>query len=276
LGKQALAKLTAQHIEMFYTRKLADGAQASAIRFCHKVLRAALTDAVRLGLIYRNVASLVKPPRARTQEMAVYTEEQVTTLLKNLRGARLGPLIVMALATGMREGELLALRWQDIDFERATVLVHANLIWTPQEYVFEEAKTPHSRRRIALPQIAVKALEEQRAQQASERTKLDGAWHDLGLVFANTLGGPYDASNLRNWFYRMLERAALPRIRFHDLRHTAATLLLARGVHVKVVSEMLGHANIGITLAIYGHVLPHMQQYAADTMNTMLQGSREE
>jgi integrase len=274
LGKQTLAKLTAQHIEMFYTRKLADGTQASAIRFCHKVLRAALTDAVRLGLIYRNVASLVKPPRARTQEMAVYTEEQVTTLLKNSRGARLGPLIVMALATGMREGELLALRWQDIDLERATVLVHANLIWTPQEYVFEEAKTPHSRRQIALPQIAVKALEEHRAQQASERTKLDGAWRDLGLVFANTLGGPYDASNLRNWFYRTLERAALPRIRFHDLRHTAATLLLARGVHVKVVSEMLGHANIGITLAIYGHVLPHMQQHAADTMDMMLQGRR--
>jgi integrase len=117
------------------------------------------------------------------------------------------------------------------------------------------------------------ALRTHRARQAEERLRLGVAWTDLDLVFANTLGGPYDASNLRNWFYRMLKRAGLPRVRFHDLRHTAATLLLARGVNVKVVSEMLGHANVGITLSIYGHVLPHMQQQAADTMDALLRGS---
>jgi integrase len=179
-------------------------------------------------------------------------------------------LAVMALATGMREGELLALRWPDLDLDRATLLVQANLIWTPGGFEFEEAKTAHSRRRIALPRTAVDALRMHRARQAEERLRLGAAWTDLDLVFVNTLGGPYDASNLRNWFYRVLKRAGLPRVRFHDLRHTAATLLLARGVNVKVVSEMLGHANVGITLSIYGHVLPHMQQQATDTMDAVL------
>jgi len=273
LGKLTLSKLTAQQVETFYARKLRDGDAPSAVRFCHKVLRAALSDAVRLGLVHRNVASLSKQPRARTRKMAVYNEEQARTLLDAARTDPLDALIALALSTGMREGELLALKWQDVDLDRATLLVHANLIWTPEGRIFEEAKTEHSRRRIAMTQTAVDALRRHRSRQAEDRLRLGEAWTDLGLVFPNAIGAPHDATYLTQHKYRRLVRTAgLPFIRFHDLRHTTATLLLARGVNVKVVSEMLGRSNIAITLGIYGHVLPHMQQQAAAVMDAVLQG----
>lgn len=274
LGKLQLVKLTPQQVEVFYTRKLAEGATAYTVRMCHKVLRQALNDALRLGLVHRNVAVLVKPPRSRSREMAFYTEEQARTLLNAASGDRLEAMVVLALATGMREGEMLALTWDDVDLENSSLLVRANLVHTREGIFCEEVKTGHSRRRIALPSIAVEALQRHRARQAQERLRLGPAWRDMNLVFPNTVGGFYDVNNWRSgWFYRLLSRAGLPRVRPHDLRHTAATLLLARGVPVKVVSEMLGHANVGITLSIYGHVLPHMQQQAANTMDAMLRGS---
>lgn len=274
LGEIPLAKLTPQHVEAFYSKKLASGETAATVRFCHKVLRAALNDALRLGLVHRNSASLVRPPRSYSHEMSFYTEEQARTLLQAVSGDRLEALITLALATGMREGEILALTWDDVDLDNASLVVRANLVLTKAGTVREETKTAHSRRRIALPSIAVEALRRHRIRQADEHLKLGEAWTYRNLVFPNTVGVPYDANNWRRQlFYPLLKRAGLPRIRPHDLRHTAATLLLAQGVPVKVVSEMLGHANVGITLSIYSHVLPHMQQQAADTMDRMLRAS---
>jgi integrase len=270
LGKLVLSKLTPQQVETFYTRKLAEGDTPYNVRNCHKVLRAALTDAMWLGLVHRNVASLARPPRSRSRDMAIYTEKQAHSLLNTARGTRLEAVLMLALATGMREGELLALTWPDVDLERATVLVHANLIWTKDGFTFEDGKTDHSRRRIALPSTAVEALRQHRDRQTLHRRHVEEAWTDLDLVFPNAIGRPWDASNFRNAFYRLLKRAGLPRIRPHDLRHTAATLLLAHGVNVKVVSEMLGHSSIAITLGIYGHLLPHMQREAAEVMDTLL------
>jgi len=267
-------RLTPQEVEVFYTHILTEGISAFTVRMCHKVLRQALNDALRLGLVHRNVAVLVKPPRVRPREMAFYTEEQVHTLLEAVTGNRLEALIVLALATGMREGELLALSWDDLNLDNASVLVRANVVITREGKLREEVKTGHSRRRIALPNIAVEALRRHRVRQAEERLRMGVAWEDNNLVFPNTFGRLYDANNWRfAWFYPLLQRAGLPRVRPHDLRHTAATLLLARGVPVKVVSEMLGHASIGITLSIYGHVLPHMQEQAARTMDEMLRGT---
>jgi integrase len=273
LGKIALARLSAQQVEAFYTRKLAEGVTPYTVRMCHKVLRQVLNDALRLGLVYRNVAVVAKPPRAHMREMAFFTEEQARTLLAAAEGNRLEALLVLALATGMREGELLALKWEDIDLEHGSLLVRANLVLTHEGRFRDEVKTGTSRRRIALPSLAVEQLRRHRMRQAQERLQLGEAWQDLDLVFPNTVGGYYDANNWRScWFYPLLRRAGLPRIRPHDLRHTAATLLLARGVPVKVMSEMLGHANVGITLSIYGHVLPHMQEQAASTMDALLRG----
>ena len=269
----ALTKLTSQQVEQFYARRLAVGMTPYSVWYCHRVLNHALNDALRLGLVHRNVVHLIKPPRVPKREMAFLTEEQAQTLLAAVQGDRPEALVVLALATGMREGELLALYWEDIDLERATLLVRANLMRTRKAIMRDVTKTGHSRRRIALPSLTVDALRRHRARQAEERLRLGDQWRDPCLVFANHSGGAYHSGNLRlSWFYPLLERAGLPRIRPHDLRHTAATLLLARGVPVKVVSEMLGHANVSMTLSLYAHVLPHMQHQAARTMDAMLRG----
>ena len=161
-----------------------------------------------------------------------------------------------------------------MDLEHATLIVRANLTRAYNKVTREETKTTHSQRRIALSSLAASALRQHKRKLDQLREQLGDAWQESQLVFPNTLGHPYIASNLRTcWFYPLLERAGLPHTRLHDLRHTAATLLLARGVPVNVVSEMLGHANITITLSIYAHVLPHMQEQSAQTMDDMLRGS---
>lgn len=274
LGKKSLGKLTPQEVEVFFTHKLEGGTTPFTVRMCHKVLRQALNDALRLGLVHRNAARLVRPPQVRSPQIEVYTEEQVRTLLEAAKGDRLEALLVLALATGMRQGELLALRWDDLDLENASVLVRANVVITRQGKLLHDGKTDHSRRRIGLSSIAVEALRKHRVRQAEERLRLGAAWEENNLIFPNTAGRLYDANNWRSqWFYRLLKRAGLPRIRPHALRHTAATLLLARGVPEMEVSEMLGHANPGITQAIYAHALPHMQQHAASVMDDILRGT---
>ncbi|MDE3096178.1 MAG: site-specific integrase, partial [Chloroflexota bacterium] len=184
---------------------------------------------------------------------------------------RLGAVYVLALTTGARQGELLALRWRDVDLERGTMQVRTSLQWTKAGPVFSEPKTPRSRRLITLTARAVAALRQHRAAQAEERLRLGRAWEDHDLVFANEVGAPMSASNLlRRSYRRLLRDAGLPHMRFHDLRHTAATLLLGQGVHPKIVSEMLGHSQVGITLDLYSHVTPTMQQQAAAAMDAAL------
>ena len=164
------------------------------------------------------------------------------------------------------------MRWQDVDIDKAAIQVHATVQrYKGEEPVIEEAKTDHSRRRIGLSKTALAALRHHRERQDEDREKLKDAWTDLGLVFANPIGLLYDPKTFqRRWLYPRLKKAHLPRIRFHDLRHTAATLLLSRGVNIKVVSEMLGHSSIALTLTVYGHVLPHMQQQAVDTTDDIM------
>jgi len=211
---------------------------------------------------------MVDPPRMRYHEMATLTEEQARTFLDAAVGDRLEALYRLALTTGMRQGELLALKWRDIDLDGASLQVRATLQNTGGEYRIIEPKTQSSRRRIALPVTAVEALRSHLTRQSEERRRAGKAWEDNDLVFPNTVGRPLDGLNLmKYWFLPLLKRADLPRIRFHDLRHTAATLLLGQGINVKVISEMLGHADVSITLRVYAHVMPHMQQQAADAMD---------
>jgi integrase len=177
----------------------------------------------------------------------------------------------LALTTGMREGELLGLRWQDVDLERATVQVRLNVQEQDGRFALAEVKTAYSRRNIALSRTAIEALRLHRAQQNIEKLRLGPAWdtrHDL--IFPNTVGTVMIPDNLvKRSFKPLLAVAGLPDVRFHDLRHTAATLLLSRGVHPKVVSEMLGHADISITLRVYAHVTPNMQQAAVAVMDEL-------
>lgn len=275
LGATRLTKLTAQQVQLLYAQKLEEGLSTTTVHHIHAVLHRAFDAALRLGLVQRNILDMVEVPRMLHHEMKTLSAEQAQQLLAVARGNRLEALYVMALATGMRQGELLALRWHDVDLDGGSLQVRAAVHYTKDGYVFAEPKTKHSRRRIALSQMCVTALREHRALQQVEREALGSAWTDLDLVFPNTVGTPFGAENLvQREFYPLLKQAGLPRVRFHDLRHTAATLLLERGINAKVVSEMLGHSDVSITLGIYTHVMPHMQQQAADAMDAALRDYR--
>ena len=273
LGRLPLFRLTPQHVQRLYARKREQGLSAATVRHLHAVLRKALADALRWAQVARNVAALVKPPRAQHRDMTTLTPEQARAFLAVARGERLEALYVAALTTGMRRGELLALRWKDVDLERRRLQVTATLQRTPDGFDFSEPKTTRSRRQILLGEAAVTALKQHRVKQAEERLRLGAAWDDRDLVFANEVGRPIEGSNLiQRSFHPVLERAGLPRIRFHDLRHTYATLALGQGVHPKVVSDALGHANIAITLDTYSHVTPAMHQQATDALDAVLRG----
>ena len=205
--------------------------------------------------------------------MVTFSEEQARTFLDAAATDRLEALYVLALTTGMRQGELLALRWSNLDFENGTVQVNATLQRTTAGFVFAEPKTARSRRQVALSVAAVASLQRHRARQIEERLGLGTAWVDDDLVFANEVGHPIDVSNLsRRSFWPLLQRAGLPRIRFHDMRHSAATLLLAQGMHPKIVADMLGHATIAVTLDLYSHTTPAMHRQAALAMDAILRG----
>ncbi len=275
LGKLPLARLTSQQVQTFYAKILSEGTSASVVKYMHGVLRHALSDALRLGLVHRNACDLVDVPRVRRREIKPLTAEQARTFLSSLHGHRSETLYVLALATGMRRGELLALRWQHIDLANALIKVQASLQVRKGRWVVASPKTKNSRRTIALSRTTVEALRRHRVLMAEERLRLGPAWEDDELVFPNTAGRMQDPTYIAiHQFKPLLRKAGLPLIRFHDLRHTAATLLLAQGVNPKVVSEMLGHASIALTLGIYGHVMPHMQQQAAEIMDRVLWGSQ--
>lgn len=270
-GRMMLTKLTAQHLQLLYAKKLEEGLTTTTVHHLHTILHKALNNAMRLGLIQRNVCDLVDPPRMRHHEMTTLSEEQARLLLTTASGKRLEALYVLALATGMRQGELLALRWRDVDLDGSTLRVRATLQRTEAGFVFAEPKTAQSRRRIALSKTVVDALRQHKIRQLEERLAAVNVWEDHDLVFPNVIGKPLEAGNvLRRSFWPLIRRTGLPRMRFHDLRHTAATLLLGRGINPKIVSELLGHSNVSITLTIYSHVTPHMQQQAADAMDAAL------
>lgn len=279
LGRLKLGDLTAQRLERFYAERIAAGLSPRTVRHMHVLLHAALQQAMRWDLVGRNVADLAKGPRPETKEMAVLTPEQVERFLAAAQGDRLEALYVVAVTTGMREGELLALRWTDVDLDGCVAWVRRSVQRSKagaaegrkSGLVMVEPKTKKSRRCVALSNVAVRALRAHRARQVEERLVVGEEWADLDLVFPNRLGRPIEAGDLLNAFYRpLLARAGLPRLRFHDLRHTAETLLLAANVHPKVAQEMLGHSTVAITLDLYSHVIEGMQRDAARVMDRLV------
>lgn len=274
IGSVRLARLTPQELQSAYSKALGRGLSSTTVHQVHAVMHRALKQAASWGAVARNVADLVEPPPIDRKEMQVLTGSQAQRLLQAAAGDRFEALYVLAVTTGMRQGELLALRWREVDLERHTLQVRATLHRVNKEYVFTEPKSASSRRQILLTELACQALRRHKAAQAEERLRLGAAWPDTGLVFTNPAGGPvYGSGLLRHSFYPLLGRAALPRVRFHDLRHTAATLLLEQAVHPKVVAEMLGHSTIAITLNLYSHVTPTMQREAARAMDLALGNS---
>jgi integrase len=271
LGRLRLSRLTPQHLQGLYADKLEEGLSPTSVRHLHAVLHRALGQAARWGLTPRNVADLVTPPRAKRRDMTTLSPEEARRFLEVAQGDRFHSLYFLALSTGMRQGELLALHWANVDLNRGAAQVTGTL--QQRGDAITEPKTAHSRRQVALTKTAIEALRQHRIAQAEARLRLGPAWTDNDLVFCNEVGGFVDASNLvRRSFLPLLKRAGLPRIRFHDLRHSAATLLLSEGVHPKIVSEMLGHSQIAVTLDLYSHVTPTMQRQAAEAMEAVLGG----
>jgi integrase len=263
LGRIKLKSLTPAQVRWFYRDRLDSGLAPATVHKLHVVLHKALKAAVADGLIPRNAAAGLKLPRITREEIDPLNAEESRTLLEAARGDRLEALYVLALNTGMRQGELLALKWEDVDLERGVLRVRRTLTHANKAYVLGEPKTKNSRRTIRLTTGAVTALRAHLSRQLEEMERVSSLYQPGGLIFATETGTIINPSNLRNRSFKpLLKRAGVPLIRFHDLRHTCATLLLSKDVNAKVVSEMLGHASISITLDIYSHLLPDMQEKA--------------
>ena len=271
LGSLKLKKLNSAHVQNFYRNRLDTGLSASTVRKIHDILRRGLAQSVDWHLTQRNVADVVKPPRPVPKEIVALSTDETRRLLDAAAEDRLEALYVLAVHTGMRQGEMLALRWQDVDIENAVLSVRRTLTRRGGKVAFGEPKTKKSRRSIRLTPQAVDALRAHLERQLRDMEILGDHYQDQGLIFTTDTGAPINPSNLRQRsFTPLLKRAGLPHMRFHDLRHTCATLLLSRGVHPKFVQELLGHATIAITLDTYSHVMPSMGDATAKAMEDAL------
>ena len=274
LGAIPLAHLQPLHLQSLYAAKLKAGLSPRSVRYLHAILHKALDHAVRWELAARNVADAVDPPRLHHREMAVLTSEQAAAFTESAAPDRLHALYVVALTTGMRQGEILALRWQDVGLDTGSIYVKRTLHRLHGEWLFAEPKSARSRRHVALPAVATTALRRHLEQQQWEKEMLGSSYHDQGLVFCKAGGDPFDGSWLTHHTQRLLKKAGLPAVRFHDFRHSHATMMLQQGVHPKIVSDRLGHSSIKLTLDTYSHVLPAMQREAADKVDDLFRRQR--
>lgn len=277
IGTVKLGKLRPLDVQKLYTDLKEDKdspLSPRSILHTHRVLHRALGQAVKWNMIARNPCDGATAPKAQRTEMQVLTPDQVRQFLTATATHDAHALYVLAITTGMRAGELLGLKWSDIDLDTGRVTVQRALQQQNggKGLVLVSPKTARSRRMTLLGPTAVAALKAHHDRQAFKRREVGETWQDQGLVFTGPKGGPTDPSWSRQVFYKALDDAGIPRVRFHDLRHTAATLALMQGVHPKVVSEMLGHGSIGLTLDTYRHMLPAMHQQAADALERVLAG----
>jgi integrase len=271
LGKVLLTKLTPEHLERLYAAKL-ETLSETTVHHIHAVVHRALAHALRKDLIARNVASLVDAPAIKTREMVTLSEDELQRFIAQVAGDELEALHVTAVTTGMRLSELLGLRWRDVDLTKREIHLRYTLEKYHGEITFAEPKTKGSRRTVNLVRTAAELLRRHRVAQARARITAGAAWIDRDLVFTNELGLPVADQSFRRGFHRHLKAADCPEIRIHDGRHTAASILLGRGVHAKIVSEMLGHSRIATTMDLYSHVTPTMQREATAEMEKAIGG----
>jgi len=272
VGRVPVARLSPDEVQRLLNRKSSEGAKPQTVRNIHACLRRALAQGVRWGAVTRNVATLVDLPRVDRDEVRPLSPRDARAIIEATRGDRLEPLVVVTLATGMRQGEVLGLRWQDVDLEAGFIEVRHALLRIDRKVQLVEPKTKRSRRRIAVPPAVVAVLREHRTRQLQARLWVGSRWVEGDFVFTTSIGTPLDGADVTRRFQGLLAAVGLPRMRFHDLRHGAASLLLAQGVHARVVMEMLGHSTIALTMNTYSHVIPELQREAADKMEMMLGG----
>lgn len=280
LGNHLLSNLKPLHIQAHYSKMLQSGRRdgkgglsPQTVIHQHRVLREALQQAVKWQLLVRNPADAVEPPRAQRDEMAALDEAETACLLGAAKGTHLYLPILLAVTTGLRRGELLAIRWDDLDLKSSSLCVRQALQQTKEGISFKQPKTAKGRRQIALPSLAVEALIRHKGEQAEQRLILGPRYQYQGLVICEEDGQPLNPRNFSKAFAVFVDRRGLKDVRFHDLRHSHATQLLRQNIHPKVVSERLGHATIGITLDTYSHVLPGMQEEAARKLDGALRAA---
>lgn len=281
LKRKKLNRLSVSEVEGVWKAKREAGYSANSVRIMRAVLRKALGQAEREGLVVRNVAALSTPPRIGHREGRTLTMEQARHLLEVARGDRLEALITIMLAYGLRRGEALGLHWSALDLDARTLGVTHSVkrVKAKDEssqrrtrVVVGELKTRQSRRTLYLTPELVEALRHHRARQAEERIAAGHLWQDHGLIFPSRVGSPFDPDNFSHVFSRMCQRAGLGHWHPHELRHSGASLMLAQGTALHVVSEVLGHASIAVTKDVYGHLLEGDKRAAAETMSQALFG----
>lgn len=282
LGRVQLRKLTPAHVRRLlrtkstqprrdtkYPDKRGEPLSPRMVQYIHAVLRRALEQARRDELVARNVAALVTPPRLPRYEWRYLMPEEARKLLDAVRDDRLYAVYAVAVAVGLRRGEVLGLRWQDVDLNEGTLHVRRSLQRLNGTLILAETKTDKSYRRVPLPRVCIASLKEHRERQQKERAEAEVWLDEWDLVFTTKHGTPIEPRNLLRHFQNLCEKLGLPRLRFHDLRHTCASLLLAQGVDLPIVKETLGHAAIQTTM-LYTHVAPMLQRKAADRMDDLL------
>jgi integrase len=272
LGGVRLKDSAVIQVRGLYRERLEAGLAPRMMQLVHVTLHKALKQAVVDSLVPHNVAEAVKAPQPEKKEIKPLSPKQAQTLPETAKGDRSEALYVLATTTGMRQGELLGLKWEDINLEGGTLQVRRTLsTQAGKGFSFSPPKTVKGRRSIKLPEVAKASLRKHHEAQLEERTKPGGMWEDNDLAFTIRVGTPLRRQELiTRSFKPLLSKVGLPDIRFHDLRHTCATILLDEGVHAKLVQELLGHATISITLATYSHVLPGMGDAAAGAMDDTL------
>ncbi|HYN30662.1 MAG TPA: site-specific integrase [Dermatophilaceae bacterium] len=269
IGRLRLVTLSPQHVRSMLGAVTDSGASPRTVQLTRAVLRSMLADAEREQLVHRNVAALVRGPRVERQEVVPWTRDEAVRFLASLQGHRLHALFAVGVALGLRKGELLALRWDDVDLDTGIVRVRATVqrLGKGIGLVTGTPTTARSRRVLPLPRTLVAVLVTHREAQQRERERAGESWQDSGLVFTTAKGTVIEPRNLNRFLDQATSRAGLRRLRFHDLRHTCASLLLAQGVSPRVVMELLGHSQLSMTTDLYGHVMPSSLRSAADALD---------
>ncbi len=271
IGCIKLKDLRADHIQRLYNLLLEQEIGTYTILKIHSILHSALSQAVKLGIIPRNPASVVKTPKEPSEEMQILDESQLSKLLVATRDHRLGTLIYLEVSSGMRQMEVLGLKWTDIDWIRQTIKVERQLVRPDGKGIqFAPPKTKFGKRTIDISTRTIEALREHNNNQHIEKQSAGIKWQENGLIFTNSIGGPIHPRNLVRDFKKILKNAGLPPIRWHDLRHTAASLMLNQGVPVLVVSRRLGHSKPSITLDIYAHLIPNKQAEMVEMLDNLI------
>jgi integrase len=270
IGHVPLQQLTTAMLNALYQQLLDRGVGPRTVQYVHATIRKALNDAVRWGLLVRNPALHAAAPLPPRTQMRTWSAAELRWFLEFVAGDRLSAAWQLAALTGMRRGEVLGLRWADLDLEAGWLSVRQTLVVVDNRPRVSEPKTARGRRRIALDAETVAALRAHHKLQAAERLAAGPGWQGSDLVFTRPDGAPLHPEYVRRQFDRRVAGTGLPRIRFHDLRHTHATLALQAGVHPKVVSERLGHATVAMTLDVYSHAIPALQHNAAATVAGLL------